>query len=476
MIYDIMKSVSAYLDKQEELFLDQYIEKVRAVNEKRETPPLAHIHNYGCQLNVTDGEKLKGLLLKMGFGFTEVPQDSDLVIFNTCAVRENAEERVFGNLGFLKQYKEKNRDMIICVSGCMTEQSVIVDKIKTSYRYVDLVFGTNAFDKFPQFVYDIYNGRKHLYDTSGPGTQISEGVEQVRSSGFTASVPIMYGCNNFCTYCIVPYVRGRERSRRPEVILDEIKDLVSHGYREIMLLGQNVNSYGNDLEDSVSFPWLLRQINAIDGEFIIRFMSSHPKDAGRELIDAMAECEKVERHLHLPVQSGNNEVLRRMNRNYTREKYMEMITYAKERISGISFSTDILLGFPNETEEEFQDTLKLVSDVRYSNIYSFIYSKRTGTKAAQIEDMTTYEEKQGRMQRLLELQRDITTEDYKKFIGRTLTVLTDSVGKGGEGTLCGKSSEFIIVNFKGDSSLIGKFVKVKITSARNWALDGEITE
>ena len=471
-----MKSVSAYLDKQEELFLDQYIEKVRAVNEKRETPPLAHIHNYGCQLNVTDGEKLKGLLLKMGFGFTEVPQDADLVIFNTCAVRENAEERVFGNLGFLKQYKEKNRDMIICVSGCMTEQSVIVDKIKTSYRYVDLVFGTNAFDKFPQFVYDIYNGRKHLYDTSGPGTQISEGVEQVRSSGFTASVPIMYGCNNFCTYCIVPYVRGRERSRRPEVILDEIKDLVSRGYREIMLLGQNVNSYGNDLEDSVSFPWLLRQINAIDGEFIIRFMSSHPKDAGRELIDAMAECEKVERHLHLPVQSGNNEVLRRMNRNYTREKYMEMITYAKERISGISFSTDILLGFPNETEEEFQDTLKLVSDVRYSNIYSFIYSKRIGTKAAQIEDMTTYEEKQGRMQRLLELQRDITTEDYKKFIGRTLTVLTDSVGKGGEGTLCGKSSEFIIVNFKGDSSLIGKFVKVKITSARNWALDGEITE
>ncbi len=453
-----------------------YIEKVRAINEKRETPPLAHVHNYGCQLNVTDGEKLKGQLMKMGFGFSEIPEEADLVIFNTCAVRENAEERVFGNLGFLKQYKEKNKNMIICVAGCMTEQSCIVEKIKKSFSYVDIVFGTNAFDKLPEFIFEIYNGRRHLYDTSGPGTKISEDVEQIRSSGFRASVPVMYGCNNFCTYCIVPYVRGRERSRRPEVIIEEVRDLVKQGYKEILLLGQNVNSYGNDLDGEVNFPWLLRQINDIDGEFIVRFMSSHPKDAGRELIDAMAECDKIEKHLHLPVQSGNDDVLRRMNRGYTYEKYMDIINYARSRISDFSFTTDILLGFPNETEEEFLDTLKIVSEVKYSNIYSFIYSKRTGTKAALIDDSISYEEKQGRMQRLLELQRDITTKEYQKLIGSTLTVLVDSVGKGGDGTLCGKSTEFIIVNFSGDKSLIGKFVKVRITSARNWAVDGEIAK
>ena len=454
--------------------MSSYIEKVRSVNEKREAPPLAHVHNYGCQLNVTDGEKLKGILLQMGYGFTELPEEADLVIFNTCAVRENAEERVFGNLGFLKQYKEKKRDMIICVSGCMTEQSVIVEKIKASYKYVDIVFGTNAFDRFPQFVFEIMNGRKHFYDEQGPGNDLSEGIDQIRSSTFKASVPIMYGCNNFCTYCIVPYVRGRERSRSPEVIVDEVRKLVNDGYKEIMLLGQNVNSYGNDLSGDIGFPELLRMINAIDGEFIVRFMSSHPKDAGKELIDAITECEKVGNFLHLPVQSGSNSVLERMNRRYTAEKYLEIIEYARSKSDDFTFSTDILIGFPNETNEEFEDTLKIVEKVRYSNIYSFIYSKRTGTKAALTEDAVPYSEKQERMQRLLELQRSITTEDYKKYIGKTLTVLCESEGKGGEGTLTGKSREFIIVNFCGDKSLIGSFVKIKITGARNWAVDGEL--
>lgn len=454
--------------------MNSYIEKVKSINEKREAPPLAHVHNYGCQLNVTDGEKLKGILFQMGYGFTEQPEEADLVIFNTCAVRENAEERVFGNLGFLKHYKEKNKDMIICVSGCMTEQSVIVDKIKSSYKYVDIVFGTNAFDRFPQFVFEVLSGRKHFYDESGPGNELSEGNEQIRSSTFKASVPIMYGCNNFCTYCIVPYVRGRERSRQPELILDEVRKLVNDGYKEIMLLGQNVNSYGNDLDDSINFPELLRRINAIEGEFIIRFMSSHPKDAGRELIDAIIDCEKVGNYLHLPVQAGNNSVLERMNRRYTAEKYLEIIDYARSRDENFSFSTDILIGFPNETDEEFEDTLAIVERVRYSNIYSFIYSKRTGTKAAEIDDKIPYSAKQERMQKLLELQRSITTEDYKKYIGKTLDVLVDGPGKNGEGTLTGKSSEFIIVNFNGDSSLAGKFVKVKITGARNWAVDGEL--
>jgi len=463
-----------YIFVQEEFYLDSYTDKVKAINEKRETPPLAHVHNYGCQLNVSDGEKLKGILFEMGYGFTEIPEEADLVIFNTCAVRENAEERVFGNLGFLKHYKDKKKEMIICVSGCMTEQTVIVDKIKSSYKYVDIVFGTNAFDRFPQFVYEVLCGRKHFYDEQGPGNDLSEGKIQIRSSSFKASVPIMYGCNNFCTYCIVPYVRGRERSRRPEMILDEVRGLVKDGYREIMLLGQNVNSYGNDLDDGISFPELLRQINAIEGEFIIRFMSSHPKDAGRELIDAMAECEKVGKFLHLPVQSGSDSVLRRMNRNYTAEKYLEIIDYAKSRCENFTFSTDILIGFPDETDEEFDDTLALVEKVRYSNIYSFIYSKRTGTKAAEMEDKTPYSAKQERMQKLLELQRSITTEDYKKYIGKTLDVLVDGPGKNGDGTLTGKSSEFIIVNFAGDASLTGKFVKVKITGARNWAVEGEL--
>lgn len=454
--------------------MNSYIEKVKAMNKNCEAPPLAHVHNYGCQLNVTDGEKLKGLLLRMGYGFTEIPEEADIVIFNTCAVRENAEERVFGNLGFLKQYKEKNKEMIICVSGCMTEQSSVVEKIKASYKYVDIVFGTNAFEKFPQFVYEIKNGRKHLYDNSGPGSTIPEGIDQVRSSSFKASVPIMYGCNNFCTYCIVPYVRGRERSRAPEDVVAEVKELVSQGYKEIMLLGQNVNSYGNDLDGSIDFPELLRMINAVDGEFIIRFMSSHPKDAGKKLIDAIIDCEKVGNFLHLPVQSGNDAVLERMNRRYTSEQYLGIINYARSKDKDFTFSSDILIGFPNETEEEFADTLRIVEKVRYSNIYSFIYSKREGTKAARIEDAVSYEEKQKRMQRLLELQRNITTEDYKKYTGRTLTVLAEAIGKGGEGTLTGKSSEFIIVNFAGDSSLIGQFVKVKITGARNWAVDGEL--
>ena len=356
--------------------MNSYTDKVKAINEKRESPPLAHVHNYGCQLNVTDGEKLKGILLKMGYGFTEQPEEADLVIFNTCAVRENAEERVFGNLGFLKHYKEKNREMIICVSGCMTEQSVIVEKIKESYRYVDIVFGTNAFDRFPQFVYEVLNGRKHFYDEQGPGNRIPEGTEQVRSSTFRASVPVMYGCNNFCTYCIVPYVRGRERSREPEVILDEVRGLVNKGYREIMLLGQNVNSYGNDLGGKINFPELLRRINAIEGEFIVRFMSSHPKDAGKELIDAIVECDKLGNYLHLPVQSGSNSVLERMNRRYTTEEFYRGVELLRKYYDNPAITTDVIVGFPGETPEEFEITRQYIEKIKFYELHVFKYSRR----------------------------------------------------------------------------------------------------
>lgn len=450
----------------------EYIAAVSAIISKRESPPLACVHSYGCQLNFSDGEKIKGMLGKMGYGFTDNPENADFVIFNTCAVRENAEDRVFGNLGFLKHCKEQNPSMIIGLCGCMAGLDHVIKKLEKSYPFVDIVFGTSALDRLPHLLYEKLNGRKKAFDTNEYNMP-AEGLEQVRDSSFKASVPIMYGCNNFCTYCIVPYVRGRERSRRPEDIIKEVQGLVRDGYKEIMLLGQNVNSYGNDLEEDVTFCGLLKQINAVEGDFIIRFMSSHPKDAGAELIDTMLECEKVERHLHLPVQSGSDEILEKMNRRYTVEKYMETINHARSIVPDFSFTTDIIVGFPNESAEDFEKTLELMKRVKYDNIYSFIYSKRSGTKAALIDDKISDAEKSERMTKLLALQREISTESYKRFVGRKMRVLADAKGKR-EGWLTGKSSEFIIVEFEGEESLIGQFVDVEVTAAKNWAVTGKI--
>lgn len=451
---------------------DETILAVSEIISAREVPPLASVCSYGCQLNFSDSEKLKYMISQMGYGLTDAPEKAELVIFNTCAVRENAEDRVFGNLGELKRYKEQNPDIIIGLCGCMAGLKHVINKLEKSYPYVDIVFGTSALDRLPELLLEKLTGRKKIYDTNEYDVPLRK-LKQLRDSSFKASVPIMYGCNNFCTYCIVPYVRGRERSRRPEDILGDIKQLAADGYKEIMLLGQNVNSYGSDLDGGIDFCGLLKQINAVDGDFIIRFMSSHPKDAGKKLIDTMLECEKLERHLHLPVQSGSNAVLERMNRKYTVEKYMETVDYARSRVPDFSFTTDIIVGFPNETEEDFKLTLELMKRVRYDNIYSFIYSKRSGTKAALIEDMVSAEEKSERMTRLLKLQRNITTESYKRFVGRKMRVLADSVGKH-EGWLTGKSSDFIIAEFEGDKSLIGKFVEIEVTAAKNWAVTGKI--
>ncbi len=454
--------------------INEYISGVRSILSGKDSPPLAHVRSYGCQLNFSDGEKLKGMLSKMGFGMTDAPEGAEIVILNTCAVRENAEDRVFGNLGFIKHCKKKNPGMIVGLCGCMASEEHVVKKLEKSYPFVDLIFSSSALDKLPKLVYELLSGKKRAVDT-GEYNMPAEGLEQLRDSSFKASVPIMFGCNNFCTYCIVPYVRGRERSRRPEMIISEVRELVKKGYKEIMLLGQNVNSYGNDLEESVTFPRLLRALNEIEGDFIIRFMSSHPKDAGKELIDAMLECEKVERHLHLPVQCGSNDVLNRMNRRYTVEKYMETVNYLRSRVPDFSITTDIIVGFPNETEEDFAGTLKLIDEVKYDNIFSFIYSKRSGTKAAEMEDLISDEEKGSRMTRLLALQREITTREFKRFIGRTLRVLVEGIGKQ-EGFLTGKCSEALIVEFEGDSSLIGSFVNVKITGSKNWAVTGHIDQ
>lgn len=453
--------------------MQEYIQKVKDIISNSSNQYMAYVHTFGCQLNFSEGEKIKGLLAQMGYGLTNAPDNADIIIFNTCAVRENAEDRVFGQIGAIKRFKRSNPNLIIGLSGCMAQEKHICDKIKKSYPYVDIVFGTSAMDKFPKLLLDVLSGKKHAFDTTEYGDIIDESFNQVRDSNIFASVPIMYGCNNFCTYCIVPYVRGRERSRRSDTIVNEVTQLVRQGYKEIMLLGQNVNSYGNDLKDEISFPQLLRKINAIDGDFIIRFMSSHPKDATKELIDTIFECDKVGKHLHLPVQCGSNSILKAMNRRYTVEKYLETVDYARSKCPDFSLTTDIIIGFPNETDEDFQATVDLIKRVKYDNIYSFIYSKRTGTKASLIDDKISDEEKGKRMRDFLAVQRDITDKSYKRFIGRTLRVLVSGVGKA-EGTLTGKSSEYIIVEFVGDKSLIGQFVNVKVTQSRNWSVFGEL--
>lgn len=433
----------------------------------------AYVHSFGCQLNVSDGEKIKGILKEIGFSFTDSPEDSDIIILNTCAVRESAEERVFGIIGSMKKLKAEKPDLIIGVSGCMTAQEKNLEKIKKSYPQVDIVLGTSAINSLPGLIYEHLNSNRFAYDIS-EYADFSCRAEQVRESSFKASVPIMFGCNNFCTYCIVPYVRGRERSRNSQDIIDEVTALVNQGYKEIMLLGQNVNSYGKDLENDMTFPELLREINKIEGDFIIRFMSSHPKDATKELLDTILECDKVAKHLHLPVQSGSNSILRAMNRNYTVEKYLETVKYLRERYKDFSLTTDIIVGFPNETDEEFQDTVRLIKQVEYDNIYSFIYSKRSGTKASEISDTIPEEVKSRRMRELLEVQREISDRHYKRFVGKTMRVLADGKSRKHEGFLTGKSNEFIIAEFEGDESLIGSFVNIKVTDSMNWAVTGEI--
>lgn len=454
--------------------MPDYINKIKEIFSKREAPPLCFLHSFGCQQNVSDGEKILGLLCRMGYGVTEDMTAADFILYNTCAVRENAELKVYSLVGNLKRLKEQKPELIIGLCGCMAQQEKTVEKIRKSYRHVDLIFGTFALRELPRLLYSVLTEKKFISDITEYDDSISEDIIPIRS-GFKASVPVMYGCNNFCSYCIVPYVRGRERSREPEAILNEIKRLADSGCKEIMLLGQNVNSYGKNLVKPLSFAELLREINGIDGDFKVRFMSSHPKDATKELIDAIIDCEKVCKHMHLPLQSGSDRILEAMNRRYSAENYLEIVDYARSRIPDFSFSTDIIVGFPNETEEDFRETLKIVERVEYDNIFSFIYSKRSGTKAADIDDKISDEEKGLRMRRLLDVQRGITDRRFKRFIGRTLTVLFDSESRT-EGYCSGKSDEFIIVEAVADVSVIGRRKRVRITEAFNWALRGEIED
>ncbi len=458
----------------EEMALQRdYMRKVAELNAKG-APPAAHVHTFGCQQNVSDGEKIKGMLSEMGYGLCDTPDSADLVLFNTCAVRENAEDRVFGNLGALKHDKARRPDMLIGVCGCMVQQEHITERIKRSFPHVDLVFGTNALHTLPQLLYEQLAERKRVFCVPEGDGVIAEGMPVRRESSLKASVPIMYGCNNFCSYCIVPYVRGRERSRGFSDIIAEVKSAIEGGAKEILLLGQNVNSYGKEL--GTSFAELLRAINALPGEFRICYMSSHPKDFTRELIDTIAECEKVTRHFHLPVQSGSDRILKLMNRRYGREDYFAAADYIREKVPDAAITSDIIVGFPGETYEDFKETLSLMERVRFDSLFTFIYSPRKGTKAAEMPDPVSAEEKGRWFRELLDVQAEIGKSAYDRYIGQTFRVLCEGAGRTDAALLNGKTPQDVIVDFAGDSSLIGKFVNVKIEKALNWALIGTIAD
>lgn len=459
----------------------EYLQKVRAVLSARfyDRTPKAYIHTYGCQGNVADSERIMGMLREMGYGFTEELSEADFVLYNTCAVREHAEDRVFGNVGILKKYKEENHNLIIALCGCMMQQQHIRDKIYKSYPYVDLVFGTYVIHRLPELVYKTISGKKRVVCADESNGAVAENIPVYRDKSVKAWLPIMYGCDNFCTYCIVPYVRGRERSREPEQIIAEAKDIISKGYKEITLLGQNVNSFGKNNKSDMNFAGLLREINALDGEFKIRFMTSHPKDCTKELIDTIAECDKVSKHLHLPFQSGNDRVLNAMNRHYDRKKYLELVNYAKERIPDLSLTSDVIVGFPGETYEEFKDTLSLIKEVEFTSLFTFIYSARKGTKAAEMPDPVSREEKGKWFQELLDVQEEIAARRTASMNGKIFSVLVEGESKSKEGWLSGRTDANIIIEFPAteeQKNVIGTYQNIKVTEALNWILRGELQQ
>ena len=440
-----------------------------------DTPPLAFVHSYGCQQNVNDGERIKGVLVDIGYGLCDKPEDADLILFNTCAVREHAEQRVFGNVGALKGLKEKKRGLMIGLCGCMANQKHVVEKLRKSYPYVDLVFGVDGIDTLPQLIAQKLQKHKRVLMEPAQRPVIVENIPIRRESEFRAWLPIMYGCDNFCTYCIVPYVRGREKSRKPGDILAEFRGLVEAGYKEITLLGQNVNSYGKGLEHPIDFADLLNLLCEVPGDYQIRFMTSHPKDASRKLIDTIAAQEHLCKHIHLPVQSGSDRLLKEMNRHYNVAQYMDLIRYAKEKIPGVTFSSDIIVGFPGETEEDFAATLDLIREVGYMQLFTFIYSKRAGTPAAKLPDPTTHAEKAARMDRLLKTQEEFAFAATAAMAGRTVRVLVEAAGRN-EGTVNGRLDNNLVVEFKAPESLIGQWADVHITGSRAALLVGELAE
>ena len=436
--------------------------------------PKACVVTYGCQQNVSDSEHYKGMLSLMGFEFINEPSQADFILYNTCAVRGHAEDRVYGNIGVVKNYKRKRENIILAVCGCMAQQSHVAERIRKSYPYVDIVFGTQLQHRLPEFLYKRLSGGGRIFELSLENKEIVEDIPISRDGELKGWLPIMYGCNNFCTYCIVPYVRGRERSRHPVKILAEAREMVKAGFKDITLLGQNVNSYGKGCDFNMDFADLIREINNIEGDFRIRFMTSHPKDCTLKLLDAMRDCEKVAHHLHLPFQSGSDRILKQMNRHYDRKTYLELIEAARERIPDISITSDIIVGFPGETYDDFKETLSLVEKVRFSSLFTFIYSPREGTPASVMDDPISREEKGKWFNELLALQDKIAKENSKSFIGKTFRVLCDDYGKA-PGIMSGHTSGNCSVEFEADENLLGKFVNIEITDYTNM-LSGKIVK
>jgi tRNA-2-methylthio-N6-dimethylallyladenosine synthase len=444
--------------------------------DKLPTQPLAFVDTYGCQQNEADSEQLRGMLRRMGYGFTQNEQEAAIIVINTCAVREHAEMRVLGNVGALTHTKRKNPEQIICLCGCAMQEAHMAEKIRKSFRHVDLVFGPHALWRFPSFIQQLLRRRGRIFETEDSEGSIAEGLPVVRQGKVKAWVSIMYGCNNFCSYCIVPYVRGRERSRDPELILAECRQLVEEGYKEITLLGQNVNSYGKDLGLDLDFAGLLRRVNDIPGDFLIRFMTSHPKDAEDALFQAMAECEKVAPQLHLPFQAGNDRVLKVMNRRYTREQYLDKVRRLRALIPNVVLTSDVIVGFPGETTEEFEDTLRVLEEVRFDALFTFIYSPRKGTPAAEMPDPLTKEEKGANFQRLVDLQNKISAEKHADYVGKTFRVLIDGTSEDPRHNLTSRTPGGRLVHLSGDAALVGSYAQVKVVDCNTWALYGEMVE
>ncbi len=465
------------VSKEEKIRQAEFADKVKTVlaAEFYDCSPKAFIHTYGCQGNVSDSERIMGMLKEMGYEFTNDASKADLILYNTCAVREHAEDRVFGNVGAVKKYKKDNPHLIIALCGCMMQQEHIRNKIYSSYPFVDLVFGTHAVTSLPELLYRTLSGNKRVFYAPDSHGEIAEDIPIYRDRGIKAWLPIMYGCDNFCTYCIVPYVRGREKSREPQAIIREIEELVADGVTEIMLLGQNVNSYGKTLETPVTFAELLKEVEKIEGLKRIRFMTSHPKDLSDELIQTMAESQKICHHLHLPLQSGSSRVLKEMNRRYDKEKYLELVNKIRKAIPDISLTTDIMVGFPGETEEDFQETLDVVRKANYDTAFTFIYSKRSGTPAAGMENQVPEDVVKDRFSRLLTLVQEKGRENSSRFQGTIQEILVEDENRE-KGTLTGRTQHNLLVHFPGEKELIGKYVKVSLDTCKGFYYFGHMVE
>ena len=451
----------------------RYCGRIQALWMERGVTPKAYVETYGCQQNEADSEQLRGMLSEAGYAITDTADGADVVILNTCAIREHAEQRVFGNLGALTHTKKAHPGQKIFLCGCMAGQPEVVEKIRKSYPHVDGVFSTHHLWQFPSLLHRILTTGKRTFSTADEPGSIAEGIPMVRSNTLKSWVSIMYGCNNFCTYCIVPYVRGRERSRLPEDVLAECRELIANGCKEITLLGQNVNSYGKDLGLDTDFSDLLAMIAQLPGDFLVRFMTSHPKDAGPKLFDTMAKYPKIAKQLHLPFQSGSSRVLKAMNRHYDREKYLENVRYAKSVMPDLVLTSDVIVGFPGETAEEFEETLTLIQEVRYDALFTFIFSPRAGTPAASMDDPTPKAEKNARFDRLCQLQNTISEEIHHAYVGKTLRCLVDGV----DGSqLTARTEGGRLVRLDGPESLIGQYIPVTITGSTTWSLTGTVSE